>query len=503
MPAFSFKPDSSFFRKIALGAEGCRSVRNHLNANGHDMRELERGALGVKLWKEVKRKRVRIPDLVCLRCGLRVECRAKTKPGLTMSDSSDPKRAWDFGMDGTDLVAFPTCRSQTLVAWSSGSLRGPVATWHEREQTELGQTGYINYVRVGKFRKTPHKKTTVKGYEEGSETSITWDGIASTVAGKVEKIVGAKITVKPTSGKRRTRSIPQGVGAVVEVGETVDVNQILAATVNPEKIEELQCPGTLAQGHLQSLLFSTELTQRFTGVKLARLLEKAEYKAQITDMEHDPEEDIYVRLEAAAYLASVVGCQARPLFGPYLAGGNETALEAIIAMGEAATPECSEILSELLLKPDTKFFEKDAASWALGQAGSELECKPLIQAFSDPDVRVRDAALDAISAVGECALPALMEGLQSTDPDIAAGCAEAIRRRETISAEILQAVGELAAKPLEHPWAAWLLASLPTSGCSVPGLESSEIAGAITQFHSFFVSWVARRWEPRSECEHD
>ena len=64
-------PDSSFFRKIAWGPSG-RAL-------------WPKGPL-TKLWKDVKRKRVRIPDLVCLRCGMRVECRAKTKADVSQSN---------------------------------------------------------------------------------------------------------------------------------------------------------------------------------------------------------------------------------------------------------------------------------------------------------------------------------------------------------------------------------------------------------------------------------
>lgn len=67
------------------------------------MRELERGSTDTKLWKDVKRKRVRIPDLVCTKCGLRVESRAKTAPDLSMSHSPERRRgpgtsAWLTGI---------------------------------------------------------------------------------------------------------------------------------------------------------------------------------------------------------------------------------------------------------------------------------------------------------------------------------------------------------------------------------------------------------------------
>ena len=83
MPRLALKPDSSFFRKIALGAVGSRRVAHDLDRLGHRIAELERGAMDTKLWKEVKRKRVRIPDLVCQYCGLRVESRAKTKTAVS------------------------------------------------------------------------------------------------------------------------------------------------------------------------------------------------------------------------------------------------------------------------------------------------------------------------------------------------------------------------------------------------------------------------------------
>ena len=87
MPPLAFKPDSSFFKKIALGAVGSRHVAQDLERLGHQIIEFERGAMDTKLWKDVKRKRVRIPDLVCKLCGLRVESRAKTEAELSMSHS--------------------------------------------------------------------------------------------------------------------------------------------------------------------------------------------------------------------------------------------------------------------------------------------------------------------------------------------------------------------------------------------------------------------------------
>jgi hypothetical protein len=83
----SYKSDSSFFHKIAVGAIGCLAVCADLTKRGHRIVELERGSLNAKIWNGVKRKRVRIPDLVCCKCGQRIEVRTKTEQKLSMSHS--------------------------------------------------------------------------------------------------------------------------------------------------------------------------------------------------------------------------------------------------------------------------------------------------------------------------------------------------------------------------------------------------------------------------------
>ncbi len=103
---------------------GSRQVAQDLERLGHRIVEFECGAMDTKLWKDVKRKRVRIPDLVCELCGLRVESRAKTRPDLSMSHSpSDHDRAWDFGMVNADVIAFPVCKAAEEEQWSNGGCR--------------------------------------------------------------------------------------------------------------------------------------------------------------------------------------------------------------------------------------------------------------------------------------------------------------------------------------------------------------------------------------------
>ena len=189
MPRLALKPDSSFFRKIAIGAVGSRAICTDLSTQGHHMVELERGSTETKLWKEVKRKRVRIPDLVCTRCGQRAESRAKTKAELSMSHSlTDQERAWDFGMVEGDYIGFPVCEAIDEKYWSAGRLQSEASYWHERNWVRWQLKGKINYFRVATFRGSPHTKVSTKGVTEGSETSVSWNTVFCSRDGAIEKL---------------------------------------------------------------------------------------------------------------------------------------------------------------------------------------------------------------------------------------------------------------------------------------------------------------------------
>lgn len=106
----AFKTDESFLEKISIGAIGTKKVFDDLKSRGHEPIELERGSMSFKIWKEIKIKRLRVPDILCLRCGKRIESRAKTKLEISMSHSfASPERGWDFGLDNDDNIAFVKC----------------------------------------------------------------------------------------------------------------------------------------------------------------------------------------------------------------------------------------------------------------------------------------------------------------------------------------------------------------------------------------------------------
>ena len=504
MPRLALKPDSSFFRKIALGAVGSRRVAEDLDRLNHRMAELERGAMDTKLWKDMKRKRVRIPDLVCVRCGLRVESRAKTKTELSMSHSpTAQERAWDFGMVDADVIAFPVCKASEEKQWSAGRLSEPISYWHERNWIQWQAEGKVNYVRVARFRAVPQGATATKGVTEGSETSIAWKARFCRRDGVVEAVEGQRITIaRAGDGRRHTQMIPTELGIVVAPGEEVALNQIIASGVRPENDQDLRCAGALPEGHLPQLLASRERTQRFTGVKLARLRGDDSHGMPIAGLESDGEEDVYIRLEAVAYLVAVRNVGAEDLFAPYLASPDpQIQLEAVIALGEAGTEECVTMLSAILDDANRPYFARSAAAWCLSRIGGTEACRRLVRAFNDVDRNLRAEALEGIVRVNADAVPILLAGLREVDSAVAAGCAEALRQHRTLTDESIREISAQLVGGDPPVWAVWLAGHLPRERLAgtVAGLQHTapELHYAITLLWSFVESWVARHWELR------
>jgi HEAT repeat protein len=505
MPRLALKPDSSFFRKIALGAVGSRAMCEDLSSRGHRMVELERGSTGTKLWKEVKRKRVRIPDLVCTRCGQRAESRAKTKAELSMSHSlTDQERAWDFGMVDGDYIGFPVCEAVHEKYWSAGRLQLGASYWHERNWVRWQLKGNINYFRVAAFRGSVHTKVATKGVTEGSETSVSWNAVFASRDGTIENVNGQKVTLTRTrDGRRNTRTIPSAYELFVKQGDAVRSNQVIAGLIRPLTTEELTCPSHLPSGYIAQLLESRERTQRFTGVKLARLRNESQYREAVKELAADREEDVYIRLEALAYLMEVCSEPARDLFTPYLESVDpQTRLESVIALGEPANADAIELLSETLADSKQPYFVRSAAAWCLGTTGHEDAAARLLKAFADIDHSIREEALEGMVSIGGLGVPLLVRGLREIDPAIAAGCAEALRQQaHTLSNDAIGEITSEAQKADAPSWAAWLLGQLPRDRAknAIANIQESAPAlhYALSLLWAFSESWIARRWELR------
>ena len=469
----------------------------------HEMTELERGSTDTKLWKDVKRKRVRIPALVCVRYGLTVESRAKTKPALSMSHSpTDAARAWDFGTVDSDVIAFPVCKASDDTHWTLGRLDDFESYWSERNWVCWRVKGAINYFRVGSFRSTPSSSSSTKGVTEGAETSISWGATFSTRSGIVEPTGPDTVRVRRDSdGHRYTWKIRDGQEIKVTDGEPVRESQVIASSVEVMSPVDCRCPGEFRDRSISDLLHSRERTQRFTGVKLARLRQQTTRFECVAELTHDLEEDVYIRLEGASYVASVCHQNVEFLFQPFIHGTDpQNQLEAVIALGEAGTREAIGLLGKILTNTDNPYFLRSAVAWSLAQTTNEEAIELLVHAFADVERSIREEALRGLIALGGPAVPALLRGLKHQDHELAARCAEALRQMQPLATETVKELAyELSSD--DSVWTTWLIGNLPREQVTsyIRHLQESapHLQFAMSVLWSFVESWVAVGWEVR------
>ncbi len=419
------------------------------------------------------------------------------------------ERAWDYGMINEDWIALPVCEPAAESYWSAGDLRGGLSYWHERNWARWRSKPYVNYFRVRDFRSVPHSEKARKGTTEGSELSIVWKGVFSTREGVVETVDAGRVTVRRNSdGHRYTWTIGEGMKVFVSPGDALHDNQLFAGEVTPIASSGVTCSGTLPKGHIPSLLKSRERTQRFTGVKLARLRKDNGFRDVAEELSQDGEEDIYVRLEACSYVTAVCSVPARTLFGEHLAGSDpQTRLETVIALGEAGTPEAIRLLCGILDDTNRPYFLRSAAAWSLSRSSDAEAAARLVHAFGDVDLDIREEALAGLVAVGGPSFRILLEKLTDTDEDIAAGCADALRRLQPLPKKVVDGVAARVRSEDPAKWAVWLLGNLPREqvGPLIAEMQESspKVHYAVVLLWSFVESWIARRWElnPRASDE--
>ena len=171
-----FKVNSSFLRFLTMGALGVRSVLAELKSRGFEPIELERYCTSNKIWT-TKVKRLRLPDLLCVKTGMRVEVRAKSDLMIRMSDApNNPERAWDAGLRQEDLVA--------LVGCAEGP-NGPVPA---DEAAYFSVAMLRDSVRLSKLG--PPKSAS-----EGAERDRTWPSTVPRRPGRVLSLDNDKLVV--------------------------------------------------------------------------------------------------------------------------------------------------------------------------------------------------------------------------------------------------------------------------------------------------------------------
>lgn len=410
--ANNFKSDDSFLRKLAVGAAGTNATIGRLRGLGFNPIELERGSTGFKIWKKIKIKRVRVPDILCLDTGIRFESRGKTKLEISMSHSlKDPKRAWDAGMRDDDVVS--------IVVFEQ----------NDDSPIDLNQVSPVHFVSVKDMRKAfsagQVSITQPKGVEEGSEIRVMWTCAAANQRSNVLAVEPGKISLTfIADARRQTIQLSRSKGKItlqpqVNVGDTVETNQIVAAVV-PVKTT-LQRPASVSETYFIDKLASVNLSERYAAAKALRYRGYTTAKPMLEKRMTDADEDIYVQLEAAAALAAHDELSGwafieNKLRSPVITVPLETQLETVIVASEIRKNRSEQLLIEVLQDSQRDDELRAGAAWALGQFDSATSATALVDTFSSSPLEIKIEAARALLRIAEPQIPHLLTLLKSGDP---------------------------------------------------------------------------------------
>lgn len=421
----AFKQDEDFLRFITMGAAGSAHAARYLTVeHDHRMVELERYAMANKLWT-TKIKRLRVPDLVCLDCGLRVEARAKSKLEIKLSDSETAGREWHQGLRNEDVVAF--------VPWD-GDRQTP------RSNVECFTVGAL-HESVEHSKLGPRKSAS-----EGAERDRTWPARVPRYGGEVLEVDddGQRVKLHLDTDRRQTYRIDLDTPAYgyVEAGERAEADeQFLLGVVPPPSADELSCPGRTRDEREE--LTSQDAVTRYIAVKVTGLQEDAGVVETLRAVAYE-DEDPRIRLEAWGSLARIdpetytaaVASTAENR-DPDDPSAMAMAMEAVFILSEVGTPAARDALDRLAADRSLDSEARCAAVWGLGVAGVG-EADRVVRYIADEDEAVALHALAGIGSLSEQVASRVGEILAEAATDAEAAAAAALlAAQERLGADIL------------------------------------------------------------------
>lgn len=379
-----FKSDREFLRNVSIGAIGTRKVAELMRAGGFRIIELERYSGSNKIWA-TKIKRVRVPDLLCLKTGIRIESRAKSDLKLTMSHAvKNPDRAWDKGLRDDDLIAFIYCapNGDTFVA-----------------------SDRVNLFRVGDLRATTTRAgfSQMKAASEGSEIQLTWP---STVPGRAGEVLGVdELSIYTTMGGRKQKynltkkdddKNEYRMSVYVTAGDTFsEEDTIIASAVG--RILPVACPDGPQYDFFPDLTSDSRETA-YSAVKALGFLPEFAKKSvpRLLEITQSHADD-FIRLEAAAALVRLnekAGYGTVQAFAADATKPKDLRMEIALVLSEIKSDESKAVLKKLAGDSTNESELRAASAWGLSMIADDLASSDLVPLMRDADEIV---AIHAIS----------------------------------------------------------------------------------------------------------
>ena len=477
----AFKVDESFLEKISIGAVATKKVFEHLMKTGHRPIELERGSMSFKIWKEIKIKRVRVPDILCVDCGKRIESRGKTKLEITMSHSfSSPERGWDFGLDPDDYVALVKC---------SRSGDRPI-DWKAE--------GPAQYIPVSSMKTAFNSGHAVsekpKGATEGFEARVTWPCSIASSSGKISHIDKNRLQYKRTSDDRtvtlRLEKKNIMLRPLVEVKEEILQNQIIASVV-PVSMS-FKCEKKAGEQYYKTSLESASLSDRYAAAKVLHLFPSGTSVDILLDRMNDTKEHIYIRLEAASSLLKMENKEAVSFFQDVLHDQYlENRLEAVIILGEIKNDIACDLLIRTLLDNEQHPEIRAGAAWSLGELKNRKALDALVNVFNEVEGNIRIEAARAVAKFGEKSSSEIIKFIPDGNEEERAGLAWALSKSGKFKIkDLITAMTDNEARK----WIAWIIGTQNEIACidQIEDMKNKdkEVYFAVTVLWKILSSWI-------------
>lgn len=450
-----FKVDASFLRFLTMGAVGVRSAMTDLQAKGFRPVELERYCTSNKIWA-TKVKRLRLPDLLCVRTGLRVEVRAKSDLKVRMSDApKNPDRHWDVGLRDADVVAFVACDG------GGGEVEalGPPVYFLVRD---LRAT--VRYTKLG-----PPKSAS-----EGAECDREWKCTVPSQDGEVLDVTREKIATKLSSGRRQTYRLdgePRRRSYVRAGDRFLGRASIIAGVV--KRLAPLDAAGGGSWDPLAALK-AADAVDRYAAAKSVPLRDvplDSVRRVLLDGMANDGDERVALEMAATAARIGMDEGLEQVEATAWGHDRDDLRMEAVLILTELGSGAAASGLKRIAASQDLAGQElRQAAAWGLGKLGCRAY-RELVDLIGDGDDEV---AMHAVAAFGtdapEDVVLSLVGELQSGDARTRAAASKAL---QVIGSESVLR-GLVAAARSRGGERRWVLATL---GGLDPAAVRSALAG--------------------------
>jgi hypothetical protein len=435
----AYKAIDSFLRFITMGAIATRHMIHLLEQRGYQMIELERYASSNKVW-QTKVKRLRLPDLMCVRTGIRFEVRAKSNLKIEMSHApGNPDRYWDAGLRDRDVVVL-------------------VKAYEDQGKIRLGNQ--INAFHVSTLRTCQNiaRVGGIKASSEGSERTITWPAWVPSADGVMDNVVHnpagtiERVRVRYDDGRAYTYSHMEDKHVYVPEGQRFVGNEQFVLGL-PNEMATLIANET--EWVPANDFDSDELSDRFAAVKAYMRLDPAPVIDRLRHILSDDKEDLRIRLEAAGVLARHGLDQGLIFLSNYALSAETDAawiMEAVLILSELSDrPDVVDVLCSILA--NSQHAEaRAAAAWGLGNTAEALPT--LLNYLNDPDMDVaKHAVIAASRLVVDTATTQAVCQFFSLDERLAASASEVLARAQEPDVSVLLNYADADASDTIKKWA--------------------------------------------------